>query len=216
MPGCVDGCGHRPETYGSRGWRFESLRACPWNRRESEDSRTFCPVTGTSQSDLEEAIRDAQAFAADGRFTNVIHINRSPDEVYAYLSDLEHTPEWNWAITETRKTTRGPIPVGTRYRQTRSVPQSATETLEITALEPNRRIEIEGTLAQFPAQLSYQIVEKEAGTELTNTVNLESQGALRLVAPVLSGRIERAVGDNLNELKTRLETGNDPLRVPSS
>ena len=95
-------------------------------------------------------------------------------------------------------------------------PQSATGTLEISALEPNRRIEIEGTLAQFPAQLSYQIVEKDAGTELTNTVNLESQGALRLVAPVLSGRIERAVGDNLNELKTRLETGNDPLRVPSS
>lgn len=143
-------------------------------------------------------------------FTNVIHINRSADEVYDYLSDLEHTPEWNWAITETRKTSPGPITVGTRYQQSRRVPQPAIETLEITALEPNRRIEVEGTLAQFPAQLSYQIVEKEAGTELTNTVNLEPRGALRLVAPVLSGRIERAVGDNLGELKTRLETGNDP------
>lgn len=143
-------------------------------------------------------------------FTNVIHINRSADEVYAYLSDLEHTPEWNWAITETRKTTRGPITVGTRYRQTRRVPQPATETLEIIALEPNRRIEIEGTLAQFSAQLSYQIVEKETGTELTNTVNLEPRGALRLVAPVLSGRIERAVGDNLDELKKRLEMGTNP------
>lgn len=149
-------------------------------------------------------------------FTNAIHINRSADEVYAYLSDLEHTPEWNWAITETRKITPGPITVGTHYQQTRSVPQPATETLEITRLEANQRIEIQGNLAQFPARLSYHIEGAEAGTELTNTVNLEPQGALRLVAPVLGSRIERAVADNLYELKTRLETGNESHRGPLS
>jgi len=41
-------------------------------------------------------------------FTNTIHIDRPMEEVYAYLSDLEHTPEWNWAITETKKATSGP------------------------------------------------------------------------------------------------------------
>ena len=28
VQGCVDGCGHRLEIYGSDGWGFESLRAC--------------------------------------------------------------------------------------------------------------------------------------------------------------------------------------------
>ena len=146
-------------------------------------------------------------------FTNTIQIDRPIEEVYAYLSDLEHTPEWNWAITETKKTTSGPTTVGTRYRQSRSVPQAGTEVLEITALETGRHIEVVGTLAQFPARLSYRLDGMESGTELTNTVNLEPQGALRLVAPVLGNRIKRAVADNLGQLKSRLESGNDSQRT---
>lgn len=139
-------------------------------------------------------------------FTNTISINRPVGEVYAYLSDLEHIPEWNWAITETIKTSPGPITVGTRYRQTRSVPQPATEDLEITRLEPNQHIEIDGTLAQFPARISYHLEETESATQLTNTVSLAPQGAVRLVAPLVASRIKGAVADNLNVLKTRLES----------
>jgi uncharacterized membrane protein len=138
-------------------------------------------------------------------FTNTIHINRPVDEVYAYLADLEHTPEWNWAITETRKTTPGPVAVGTRYRQTRSVPRPATEDLQIVVLEPNRRIEVDGTLAQFPAHLSYQVATSSTGTELTNTVELQPEGALRLAGSLIGNRIRQAVADNLNQLKTLLE-----------
>ena len=34
------------------------------------------------------------------RFANTIDIAREPATVYAYLADLEHTPEWNWAIAQ--------------------------------------------------------------------------------------------------------------------
>ena len=139
-------------------------------------------------------------------FTNTVRINRPPAEVYAYLADLEHVPEWNWAITETTKATPGPISVGTRYRQTRSTPRPATEILEITELDTNHHIEIQGTLAQLPARLTYHLTEVEGGTELANTVNLEPHGALQLASPVLGPRIEKAVASNLNDLKTRLET----------
>lgn len=143
-------------------------------------------------------------------FTNTIHIDRPTDDVYAYLSDLEHTPEWNWAITATKKITPGPIAVGTTYQQTRSVPQPATETLEVTSLEPNRRIAIQGTLARFPAQLGYHLQPTGTGTELTNTVNLETHGGLRLLGSALGRRIKRAVADNLNTLKARLEAEGGP------
>ena len=144
-------------------------------------------------------------------FTNTIHINRPVKDVYAYLSDLEHTPEWNWAITKTKKATSGPAAVGTRYRQTRSVPRPGTEMLEITALEMDRLIEVQGTLAQFNARLSYHLAERSAGTDLTNAVQLEANGALRFLTPVLSKQIQRAVADNLDQLKSRLELGH---RVP--
>lgn len=142
-------------------------------------------------------------------FTNTIRIDRPVDEVYAYLSDLEHTPEWNWAITETVKATPGPIGVGTRYRQTRSVPQPATEMLEITALKANRHIEVRGTLARFPASLTYRLDRRIGGTELTNTVDLEANGPLRLIESALGSRIKRAVADNLSQLKNLLEARED-------
>jgi uncharacterized protein YndB with AHSA1/START domain len=137
-------------------------------------------------------------------FTNTIRVNRPVAEVYAYLSDLEHTPEWNWAITDTTRTTPGPVAVGTRYQQTRTSPAPGTETLEITALDLDRHIEVRGTLADLPALLSYDLREIDNATELTNTVALEPQGPLRLAAPVIRISIKHAVADNLDKLATRL------------
>lgn len=138
-------------------------------------------------------------------FTNTVRIGRPAADIYAYLSNLENIPEWNWAISETTKTTSGPITVGTQYRQIRTVPQPATESLEITALDPNRHIEIQGTLAALPARLSYDLIEDQGRTMVANTVNLEPHGPLRLAGAVLGPRIKKAVASNLTDLKTLLE-----------
>lgn len=140
-------------------------------------------------------------------FTNTVTIERPIDDVFSYLSDLEHTPEWNWAIGETRKITPGPIMVGTRYRQTRAVPRPETEFLEITELDHNKRIEVRGILAEMPAHLTYEVEEDGLGTVLTNAVSLDVEGPARMLAPVLSRRIAQAVASNLNDLKVRLEAG---------
>jgi len=138
-------------------------------------------------------------------FTNTIRINRPVADVYAYLSDLEHAPEWNWAIAKTTRTTPGRVAVGTRYRQTRTSPGPGTDTLEITALDVNRHIAVRGTLAQLPARLAYDLHKVDGATELTNTVTLEPQGPLRLAAPVTGLGIKRGVADNLDQLKKRLD-----------
>jgi hypothetical protein len=140
-------------------------------------------------------------------FTNTIAIDRSVGDVFAYLADLEHVPEWNWAITSTEQVTAGEPEVGTRYLQTRSAPRPATEELEIDVLESYERIEVVGTLAEIPVRLSYELDQVESGTRLTNRVDLQPRGAARFATHVLSGRIESAVAHNLGQLKVRLETG---------
>jgi uncharacterized protein YndB with AHSA1/START domain len=139
------------------------------------------------------------------RFTNTIEIERPRNEVFAYLGDLEHTPEWNWAVDETTKTTEGPAGVGTEYRQTRSVPTRATETLRITAFEEPRLVAVEGTLGPFPARLSYELKDEGRHTTVINTVELDPPGMLRIASPILSRRIKASVADNLNVLKEQLE-----------
>ena len=149
-------------------------------------------------------------------FTNTIRIERPIDEVFLYLSDLERIPEWNWAITETRKITPGPIAVGTRYQQTRAVPRPATELLEITALDPSRRIEVRGVLAGMTAHVAYVLEEDSSGTVVTNAVSLVPDGAVRLLAPVLSRKIAGAVASNLDDLKALLEVRDERRQVGSA
>jgi uncharacterized protein YndB with AHSA1/START domain len=143
-------------------------------------------------------------------FTNSVVVDRPVRGVYDYLSDLENVPDWNWAISRTEKLTSGPPRVGTRYRQTRTVPQPATETLEISGLEPDRVVEIQGTLAGMPAKLRYTLTESGLGTEITNTVHLVVRGVLQLAAPALGRRIDRAVASNLKDLKKELERRQSP------
>lgn len=137
-------------------------------------------------------------------FTNTITIDRPAEEVYAYLTDLEHIPEWNWAITKTRKISEGPVTAGTRYEQTRHTPTTAVEQIVIIDLEPDRHLHIEGTLGPFHADLRYDIEPVGDQTHLTNQVALHGDiPTLKLALARLS--IPRAVASNLNALKTRLE-----------
>jgi len=139
------------------------------------------------------------------RFSNSVDIRREPADVFAYLGDLEHTPEWNPAITSTRRLTPGPVGVGTRYRQTRSAPRPAEEMVEVTRLEPHRWIEVVGDLGPFQAHLTYELSRTATGTRLTNSVELEPSGLSRLVGGLFTGRIQASVSENLSVLKALLE-----------
>ena len=146
------------------------------------------------------------------RFDIEIDIATPPDEVYTYLADLEHTPEWNWAITSTQKITPGPVGIGTRYRQTRSVPRPAIEFIQISGLEPGRSIEVTGTLGPFQARLSYELEPSPVGTRLRNRVELSLPAAFGPVGGLLGGRVKASVSENLQALGRRLESAATPDR----
>ena len=150
------------------------------------------------------------------RFDNTIDIARDPDEVYAYLADLEHTPEWNWAITSTQKVTPGPVGIGTRYRQTRSVPRPAVEFIEISGLDPGRSIEIAGVLGPFQARLTYELWPSPVGTRLVNRVELSPPVPLGPVGGLLGTRVRSSVSENLEVLRQRLGRPAAPSRQLSS
>jgi hypothetical protein len=139
------------------------------------------------------------------RFSNTIDIARTPADVFAYLSDLEHTPEWNWAVTRSQKLHPGPVAVGSRFRQTRSVPRPMVEMLEVTRLDADRRLEIVGELASYPAHLTYEVSPGPRGTRLTNVVELDPPGALGLLGNLLAGRVQASVAENLGVLRAVLE-----------
>jgi uncharacterized protein YndB with AHSA1/START domain len=141
------------------------------------------------------------------KFANTVTIARPPEDVFAFLADLENLPRWNYAIQQTRKVTPGPLAVGTRYHQVRTVPTRQEESLEVVDLEHGRRLILEGTLSMLPARLEYDLVPQGGGTVVTNTVELDVPPPLVLVSLVATRRIKPAVAENLAVLKTILERG---------
>jgi hypothetical protein len=69
-------------------------------------------------------------------FENTVMIRRPIEDVFAFLSDFENVPRWNYAIVETRKVSEGAVGVGTIYQQVRSVPSRSEERFEVTAYDP--------------------------------------------------------------------------------
>lgn len=139
-------------------------------------------------------------------FANSLTIRRPPSEVFAFLVDPANTSKWNYAIDSARQVSPGPLGVGTRIQQTRSIPRPATEELVITELVPERRMVLEGDIGPLSGTLSYQIEEAPEGTRLTNTADLSARGPLRLLAPLAAGRVRDAVAANLDKLRDLLES----------
>ena len=139
-------------------------------------------------------------------FQNTVTIQRPADEVFAFLADFENIPKWNYAIEDTHKASAGPVRVGTRYRQTRSVPGRSIEGFEVTVFEPARRLAIDGQIGPFHATISYEIEAVASATRLVNNVELDpSHALLRVAAPLATLKIKAAVAQNLSELRLVLE-----------
>ena len=143
-------------------------------------------------------------------FQNTVTIQRPAEEVFAFLADFENIPRWNYAIEETKKASAGPVGVGTRYRQTRSVPGRSVEAFEVTVFEPGRRLAIDGQIGPFQATISYELEAVAGATRLVNNVELDPSHAMgRLAAPLATPRIKAAVAQNLSKLRLVLE-GSQP------
>jgi uncharacterized protein YndB with AHSA1/START domain len=140
------------------------------------------------------------------QFTNTITIDRPPAAVFAFLARFENLPRWNYAIGETRQVSPGPVGVGSRYVQTRTLPTRSEETFEVTAYEPDRTLAVRGTFGPFPGEVTYLLEPAGWGTTLINTMDLAPTGLMGVLAPLATSRVKAAVAANLGRLKQILES----------
>lgn len=139
-------------------------------------------------------------------FRNTVTIDRSAEDVFAYLADFGNIPAWNYAIERTVPTSPGPARVGATYRQTRTIPRRSEEGFQVTEFKPPSRLAIKGDIGPFHAISSYLVEPTATGTRLTNEMELEPTSALmRPLARVAIPRVKAAVARNLNVLKQILE-----------
>jgi uncharacterized membrane protein len=141
-----------------------------------------------------------------GRFEHEVTIERAPADVFAYLTDLDNLPEWQASIVEIRREDDGPLGVGTRFTEVRSVAGRRIEsTIEVTALEPDREFALRVVEGPVPGTVSHLVAAEGQATRLTVVGELTGSGLRSLAAPLLERAAKREGERDLRRLKQVLE-----------
>jgi uncharacterized membrane protein len=144
------------------------------------------------------------------QIVNSIEINRSPEDVFAYMDDLSRHGEWQDDIQSVRVETDGPTRVGTRATDKRQMPGGAREiTYEITEHDPPRRAAFRGVNGPVRPVGTVTVEPLEGGTRsrMTLSMDLQGHGIGKLFAPMARMQAKKDVPKAHRKLKEILESG---------
>ncbi len=133
-------------------------------------------------------------------------INRSIEDVFAFVSNSENLPRWRATALEVTKTFEGAPSVGGVFKGRFTFLGRPFEgNLEITAHEPNRTYATKMVAGPFPLEARYTLEPSESGTRLTLVVEGEPGGFFKLAEPLVVSLAKRGYDADLHNLKEMLE-----------
>ena len=140
------------------------------------------------------------------RFELSTAINRPIEDVFGFLENLENDLKWRNEWVDARKTTEGPIGIGTRYSLFAKALGSRIETVyETIQHEPNRIAAWRAMSGALPLTFQRTLERVDGGTRLTIRYEVELRGFLKLVMPLMIGSVTRQHEGDLRKLKELME-----------
>jgi uncharacterized membrane protein len=144
------------------------------------------------------------------KIVETIEIGRSPEDVFAYIDQLERHGEWQSQIISTKRETEGPTRVGSRATDVRRTPVGKQSvTYEITEHDPPRKASFRGV--NGPVRPLGTVSVEPAGegrAKVTLELELQPHGLLgMLFAPMAQSQARKLVPEDQRRLKERLESG---------
>lgn len=137
-----------------------------------------------------------------------IEINRTPQDVFAYVDDLARHGEWQTQIVSVHVDTEGPTHVGSRATDKRRLPGGIREvTYEIREHVPPRKSSFRGVNGPVRPVGTITIEPLDGGTrsKLTLELDLKGKGLGVLLAPLARANARKEVPKSHQRLKEILE-----------
>jgi uncharacterized membrane protein len=142
---------------------------------------------------------------------STVEISRPPDEVFAYLDQLERHSEWQSALQSVKVETEGPTGVGSRAIERRKVPGGARDfTYEITEHDPPWKASFQGLDGPIRPKGTVRIAPLDGKTRSRLTLELELEPVTfggKLMAPLARRDAARRIPKDQAKLKQILEAG---------
>jgi len=142
------------------------------------------------------------------RFQYAGVINRPVHEVFAYVSDFSTLPEYDRFVQSARKTSEGPIGVGTTWTHRRAQGRRSFDApIRMEAFEPDRRFVMRSGSDGFDvtSTMSFEAAG-EGGTRVEEVLEMRLSGFVRLLQPVISRQVPKQGAEVHRKLKEVLES----------
>ena len=139
-----------------------------------------------------------------------IEIDRTPEDVFAYLDDVERHGEWQEQIVTVEPQDDGPLRVGSRVKETRRVPGGdRTMTYEVTEHKPPRQSSfrvLDGPI-RADGTISIEPIGDGSRSRLTITIDFTGHGlAGKILLPVARAQARKQIPKDQARMKELLES----------
>ena len=135
-----------------------------------------------------------------------IVINRPIEEVFAVLANLENDAKWRREWVEAKKTSEGPIGIGTRFSLLGEAFGRRFEAVyEVTRYEPNHITAWKTVSGPLPLTFQRTCEPVEGGTHITIRYEAEIRGFFNLIKPLVISAGKRALQGDFPKLKEMIE-----------
>jgi uncharacterized protein YndB with AHSA1/START domain len=133
-------------------------------------------------------------------------INRSIEEVFAFVTDFENASQWMSELVEGKQTSEGPLGVGTTLSGV-AIPlgRRVESTQKVVEYEPNSRFAYKSTSGPVASEDRYTLQSVAGGTKITREADAEMSGFFKLAEPLARRMMQRQFDTNFANLKDLLE-----------
>jgi len=136
-----------------------------------------------------------------------IDVARTPEDVFAYLTDVSNLPAWQSGVHTAQIEDAGAPRVGARIRESRHMlGRELGTTLEITEYEAPRLFVLRALDSPVPFSVRHELESHDGGTRLTVT-GVGDTGLLPgFAAGIMARRAEKQFRKDFERLKKLLES----------
>ncbi|HJR45831.1 MAG TPA: SRPBCC family protein [Actinomycetota bacterium] len=141
------------------------------------------------------------------RIESSTEISKPVEEVYSYVSDPMNEPRWHDDVVEVVPPPEG-IREGGRMTWTLAFMGRRNMELEIENLVTNQeeRLQAQAPMMGMKPTITYLFAPSGTGTKFTRRVDMELEGAWKMMRPMMTPMVKRKNAGFVNNLKTAMET----------
>jgi uncharacterized protein YndB with AHSA1/START domain len=141
------------------------------------------------------------------RAEHTVVVERPPDEVFRFLTDLSNVPEWQSGAMEVHAPEES-IGVGTTYVEVlRFLGKRMKATIEVTEFEPGRRFSLRTRSGPIPFRVRHTLEPADGGgaTRLHVEVEGDPGGVFKLAESLVMRNAQRQIEGDFATLKQMVE-----------